>query len=255
MTSSKLPLSVILITKNEERNIEACLQSVLWADEIILVDSESTDKTIKIAKKYTTKIFIRKWEGFASAKDFALRQCTHEWVLWLDADERVTNELAQEIQSVVNNPSMLHTGYEVARRAFFLDKWIRHCGWYPGYVVRLFQKSKTEFIHTRVHEKVEVSGTIGRLQSDLLHYTDDNLFHYFFKFNRYTSLAAEDLRQSGRTASLYDLLARPPFMFFKMYVLKLGFLDGMHGFLLSLLSASYVFAKYAKLWELQQDTR
>jgi glycosyltransferase involved in cell wall biosynthesis len=248
--SQKSRLSVILLTKNEERNIADCLEGVRWAEEIIVVDAESTDKTVEIAKQYTSKVFIQKWSGYAAAKDFALRQTHNEWVLWLDADERVSSALAQEIQTVISRGTDSLTAYAVARRAFFLGKWIRHCGWYPAYVVRLFQKSKTKFINTRVHEKVEVVGKIGKLNNDLLHYTDDTLFHYFFKFNRYTSLAAEDLFELQRTVSSYDIIFRAPLMFFKMYVLKLGFLDGIHGFILSLLSASYVFIKYAKLWEL-----
>jgi glycosyltransferase involved in cell wall biosynthesis len=252
VSSEKLPVTVIIITRNEERNITQCLEGVVWADEIIVVDSESTDRTVEIARHFTEKIFVRKWEGYAATKEFALNNASYEWIFWLDADERVSEELEYEIRTIVYTRKNSYAGYEVARRAFFLGKWIKHCGWYPGYVVRLFQKSKTKFVHTRVHEKVEVSGTIGRLKHDLLHYTDNNLFHYFAKFNMYTSLAAQDLEQTGRAVSLYDIVARPPFMFFKMYVLKLGFLDGIHGFLLSLLSASYVFVKYAKLLELRQ---
>ncbi|MFI5253658.1 MAG: glycosyltransferase family 2 protein [Bacteroidota bacterium] len=246
------PLSVILITHNEERNITECLQSVAWADDIVVVDAKSEDRTIEYAKKYTTKIFITDWLGYAAAKNFALSKATNCWVLWIDADERIPEDLASEIQTIISAQSVNHAGYEVGRRAYFLGRWIKHCGWYPGYVVRLFMKDCSQFNDALVHEKLDVKGSIGRLRGDIIHYTDDNLFHYFSKFNHYTSLAAEDLHKNGRRYSLADLLIHPPFLFFKMYILRIGFLDGIQGFILSVLSSAYVFTKYAKLWELQR---
>ena len=244
-------ISVIVITKNEERNIADCLKSVAWADDIVVVDSQSTDRTVELARQFTPHIVVTPWMGYGAAKNFALEKARHEWVLWLDADERVSPELAREIQDVISESADASAVYEIARKAYFLGKWIRHCGWYPGYVVRLFRKSSAAFSNEKVHERLEYSGEAGRLKNHLLHYTDDNLYHYFSKFNRYTSLAAADVMGSRREFSLTDLLVRPPFLFFKMYVLRLGFLDGMHGLILSLASASYVFTKYAKLWELQ----
>lgn len=248
----RTPLSVIVITLNEERNIGDCLRSVAWADEIVVVDACSKDATAEVAKKFTGKVFIRTWEGYAAAKTFALEQTMHDWVLWLDADERVTPELKNEIQTLLQSGTVQYQAYEVARKAFFLGKWIQHCGWYPGYVVRLFEKHAATFSASRVHEKIDYHGPIGRLQHDLLHYTDDNLFHYFAKFNRYTSLAATELSEKGRKFSFFDMLLRPPFVFVKMYIIRRGFLDGKHGFILSLLSAAYVFTKYAKVWEVQR---
>jgi len=245
----KHSLSVIIITRNEERNIVECLKSVSWANEIIVVDANSTDRTVELAKQFTPRVYVKEWLGFAAAKNFALEQATNDWVLWLDADERVPADLAEEIQAIIEKPTHTHRAFEVARRAYFLGKWIKHCGWYPGFVTRLFRRESARFSNVRVHEKLEIDGTTGRLKNDLIHYTDENLFHYFEKFNRYTSLAAQDLWGSGRTFSLFDVLVRPPFVFFKMYFLRLGFLDGMHGLILSMLSAAYVFAKYAKLWE------
>lgn len=245
------PLSVIIITRNEERNIAECLQSVSWANEIIVVDANSTDRTVELAKQSTPRVYVKQWLGFAAAKNFALEQATNDWVLWLDADERVTPELTREIQDILENSTLTHKSFEVARRAYFLGKWIKHCGWYPGYVVRLFRRETARFNDSRVHEKLEIEGTAGRLKNDLVHYTDHNLIHYFSKFNRYTSLAAQDLWETGKRFSLYDVLVRPPFLFFKMYFLRLGFLDGMHGLILSLISAAYVFVKYVKLWEMQ----
>ena len=247
----KTPLSVIVITLNEERNVGDCLRSVAWADDIVVVDANSGDRTVEIAREFTERIFVRTWEGYAAAKTFAVEQTMHDWVLWLDADERVPDELRDEIRALLETHPVPCRAYEVARRAFFLGKWIRHCGWYPGYVVRLFDKQSVKFSASRVHEKIVYGGATGRLKNDLLHYTDDSLFHYFAKFNRYTSLAAIELSEKGRRASLYDMLVHPPFLFVKMYFLRRGFLDGKHGFVLSLLSAAYVFTKYAKLWEAQ----
>ncbi len=251
MDTTIFNLSVIVITHNEENNIVECLQSVSWAKEIIVVDSQSTDQTVYLAKQYTDKVFVQEWLGYAGAKNFALDNVTSEWILWVDADERVTEELVIEIKNIVCGTADINTGYEVARRAYFLGKWIKHNGWYPGYVVRLFKRKKVRFDDSRVHEKISIDGTIGRLKHDLLHYTDDTLYHYLEKFNRYTTLAAEDMKQAGKRFSLYDIIVRPPFLFFKMYILRRGFLDGMHGLILAMLSASYVFVKYAKLWELE----
>jgi len=246
--SAAAAVSVIVITFNEEENIAACLESVKWADEIIVVDARSADATVEIAKRFTGKVYSTEWKGYGGAKAFGLGHATHEWVFWLDADERVTAALAEEIAGIVGRPSQ-EAGWEVARRAYFIGKWIRHCGWYPGYVVRLFRRESARFSQPHVHERVEITGGTGRLANDLLHYTDETIFHYLAKFDRYTTLAAKDLLERQRTTTWYDLLVRPPFMFVKMFVIKKGFLDGMHGFVLSLLSSAYVFMKYAKAWE------
>lgn len=248
-------LSVITLALNEEHNIVDCLASVKWADEIIVVDSGSADRTVELAKAFTDNVLVVEWKGYGAAKNFALDQATGDWILWLDADERVPDELAAEMQAVVQADDALFAGYNVARRAYFLGKWIQHCGWYPGRVTRLFRQSKSRFTESNVHEQIVVVGKIGELKNDLLHFTDPNLEHYFQKFNRYTSLAAQDLRAAGKRFSLYDVLVRPSFLFFKMYILKRGFLDGIQGFILCVVSSAYVFTKYAKLWELQNQKR
>jgi len=252
MGSSSANLSVIIITHNEERNIVECLESVSWADQLVVVDSRSTDRTAELARTLTSNVFVEEWSGYGGMKNFALSKCRNEWVLWLDADERVSPELRAEIESVIRENSHGMSGFEVARRAYFLGHWIAHCGWYPGYVVRLFRRKGASFTTSRVHERLNVDGSVGRLKNDLLHFTDDTLYHYFTKFNRYTTLAAEDLAEQNYRFSLYDLAVRPPFSFFKMYVLRRGFLDGMPGLILSLASSAYVFCKYAKLWETQR---
>lgn len=245
-------VSVITIVQNEEQNIGECLESVRWADERIVVDSGSVDRTVEVAQQHGADVMTVTWEGYGPTKNVALDHCTGDWILWLDADERVPPELAEEIRSIVDGDGNSEAGFEVGRRAYFLGRWIQHSGWYPGRVTRLFRKGKGRFNDSRVHEQLLLDGPVGSLKNDLLHFTDPNLHHYFTKFNRYTSLAAEQLHAGGRQFSLYDLLVRPPFQFLKMYILRRGFLDGMHGFVLATVSAWYVFTKYAKLWELQQ---
>jgi glycosyltransferase involved in cell wall biosynthesis len=244
-----VPVSILVITRNEEANIAECLASAAWAREIVVVDAESTDRTVELARASNAKVFVEPWRGYAGAKQFALDRCSEPWVLWLDADERVTPELAEEIATAVVKDEPL-AAYRMGRRAYFLGKWIRHCGWYPAPVARLFRRDRARFGEERVHESLRVDGPIGRLRSDLLHFTDRTLDGYFEKFNRYTTLAAEDLASRGERASMSDLLLRAPFTFFRMYVLQLGVLDGYHGFLVSALSAAYVLVKYAKLREL-----
>lgn len=241
-------ISVIVITKNEERNIEQCLESVRWAEEIIIVDAESDDRTAEIARRYTEKVFTKPWLGFAAAKQFAVEQSGNTWILWLDADERVLPGLAEEIRTMDLQRTEC-AAFTVARRAYFLGKWIKHSGWYPGRVARLFHKDRARFNSAAVHEGLEVLGKTGNLHNDLLHYTDPNIYHYFGKYNRYTTLAADELFEKKKTAHFTDLMIRPVWLFLKMYVVRLGFLDGIQGLLLALFSSSYVFTKYAKLRE------
>jgi glycosyltransferase involved in cell wall biosynthesis len=245
-------LSVITLTLNEERNITECLESVRWADELIVVDSGSTDRTEELARLYTPLVITVPWRGYGAARNAALTQATGDWILWLDADERVTPALAGEIRRYVDHDVAEIAGYAIARRAYFCGKWIRHCGWYPSRVVRLFRRGSGSFSETNVHEQLILRGTAAHASNDLLHFTDPDLQHYFTKFNLYTSLAARDMREAGRRFRLWDLLVRPAYQFFKMYVLRLGALDGLHGFILCAVSAAYVFVKYAKLWELNR---
>ncbi|HEX9656046.1 MAG TPA: glycosyltransferase family 2 protein [Bacteroidota bacterium] len=247
-----MSVSVIILTKNEENNITDCLQSVAWAEERIVVDSGSKDGTVERARQLATKVLDAEWKGFGATKNLALEHATCAWILWLDADERVTSEAAVEIQEIVHESDSRFDAYDVARRAYFLGRWIKHCGWYPSRVTRLFRRSKGRFSESHVHEELLMDGQVGHLRNDFLHYTDPNLVHYFRKFNRYTSLAAQDARSARRRFSLSQVLLRPGFMFAKMYIFRLGFLDGMQGLILCLASSAYVFTKYAKLWELQK---
>ncbi|MBN1397887.1 MAG: glycosyltransferase family 2 protein [Bacteroidetes bacterium] len=242
-------LSVVVITKNEEKNVRDCLDSVSWADEIIVVDAGSTDRTVDIVKEYSKKVFSRPWDGYGAAKNFGIAQCSGEWVLSIDADERITPELRDEILGNIENDNIKISAFSVPRRANFMGKWIYRCGWYPGRITRVFRRSKGRFTEEKVHERLEIEGIVVSLKSDLLHYTDPDLKSYFNKFNKYTSLAAEELMDRGKKFSLIKLIANPVWIFFRMYILKRGFLDGIPGFILCVLSANYVFTKYAKLWE------
>jgi glycosyltransferase involved in cell wall biosynthesis len=246
-------LSALVITYNEEANIAACLDGLAWVDEIVVVDAMSTDRTCEIAAKYTPRVLSRTWEGYAEARRYALARCSHEWVLSVDADERVTPELRQEIERTLRQP--VHGGYLVPRKAFFLGRWIKHCGWYPGYVLRLFKKDKAYVTDRKVHEGMRTRGTVGRLKSPLLHYTYPSVPAYFARFDTYTSLAAQELHERGRKAGPGDLLARPFFQFGKMYFAKLGLLDGWEGLVLCAFSGFYVFVKYAKLRQMARDRR
>ncbi len=244
-------LSVVVITKNEEDNIEDCLKSVQWADEIVVIDSGSSDRTVEIAGKYTNKIFIEDWQGYSHAKNFGISKTTGDWILSIDADERVTPELADELKMLLRENNLPFSGYQVARRAYFLGKWIKYCGWYPGYVTRFYKKGIGSYNEARVHEKFEFTGESGILKNDLLHFTDPSLDHYYKKFDTYTTLAAENLHLQNKKFRVSDITIRPVFTFFRMYILQRGFLDGKHGLVLCLLSAFYVFSKYVKLWELK----
>ena len=242
-------LSVIVLTLNEEQNIGDCLESIRWADEIVIADSGSRDRTLEIARGYGARILTIEWKGYGAARNSAVATATGDWILWLDADERVSPELAEEIRGILADPACRMDGFMIARRAYFLGRWIRHSGWYPSRVLRLFRRGHGTFTETHVHERLELSGSTGTTRHDILHYTDPDLEHYLAKFNRYTSLGAADLAAAGRRPVLADLLVRPPFQFVKMYLLRRGFLDGLHGLVLAVLSSAYVFVKYAKLWE------
>ncbi len=250
-------LSSIIIAKNEEVNIRRCIESQLQCidDIVVIVDSKSNDRTLDIVKGYDrVNCEISDWKGYAGTKQFALTLVKNDWVLWIDADEEITEELSEELNRFKNSAPK-EKAFSLARRAFFLGKWIKHSGWYPGRVVRLFNKNFAQFSNKDVHEFLEVSGETGKLNSDLNHYTDPNIFHYFEKFNKYTTLAADELSTSNKTAGFNDLLLRPVFLFIKMYFLRRGFLDGIHGFILAIFSSTYVFVKYLKLWEIQKKKK
>ncbi len=252
MMSAKL--SVVMITYNEEKNLLRSLESIKWADEIVIVDSSSQDRTKEIARKYTDRIYDFEWTGYGPAKQYALQHATGDWIFSLDADEVVTDELKNEILAIISSEQSVD-GYYICRISNFLGKWIKHGGWYPDYVMRLFKRGKAWCTDSLVHEELILEGRSKKLKGLLRHHTNPDLDHYLEKMNRYTTLNVEELKRTGKQASLADILIHPPAVFFKMYVLKLGFLDGIQGFLLALYSSFHVLTKYAKLWHANQSEK
>lgn len=245
-----MKISVAIITKNEEANIARCLKSVSWAYERIVLDTHSTDRTTAIAEENGATVHTAEWEGFGRAKQRAVELASGDWILSLDADEVVTEPLANEIQKVVASSSDIN-GYFVKRRNLFLKKWISHCGWYPDYTLRLFKRGYGKFDNAIVHEELQIAGKTAYLNGELRHYSYPTLAQYLEKSNRYTSLGAQKAFDAGIRASAFDLTIRPCLSFFSHYIVKQGFRDGLEGLLISTLSAVAVQIKYAKLRELQ----
>ncbi|MBI5602161.1 MAG: glycosyltransferase family 2 protein [Deltaproteobacteria bacterium] len=242
-------LSVTIITQNEEKNLRSCLESVAFADEIIILDSESQDRTLSIAREFTDKIFQEPWQGFARQKNMAQDKAQGPWILNIDADERVTTELKEEIVSAIQKGS-LYTGFKIPRKNFFCGQWIRHGGWYPNYQLRLYQKEAGSFAQREVHEQVVVKGKVGTLKAPLEHYTYDSISDYLKRMDRYSDLSARQYLQEGKKVSWPEILFRTKYTFFKMWILQKGFLDGAKGLVLAILYSYYTFVKYAKLKEI-----
>ncbi len=246
MTAARL--SAVVVTLNEEERLRACLESVAWADEIVVVDAESHDKTVQVAREFTDRVLVRPWPGFAAQKNFGLEQATGDWLLSLDADEEVSPELRDEVRALLRARHAAD-GYAVPRRNLFLGQWIRHGGLYPDWQVRLFRRGRGRFVARDVHESVEVEGGLGRLAGHLVHRSYRDLSDFFERAHRYSTLAARDLVRQGRAARARELVLRPLGRFLSMYVAHRGFLDGRKGLLLAALYAYYVFMRTAKVWE------
>lgn len=245
-------LSVAIITHNEEENIGDALESVKWADEIVVVDSFSTDRTREISKKYTDKVFTFEWPGFAEQKNKAVSMTTQPWVLVLDADERVTEALKNEILDIIRDASPASQtgrvdGYYVARKNHFAGRWVRHGGWWPDYTLRLFRRGKGSFQQREVHESIKVNGETGRLKSPLEHFTYKDTDDYLKRMEAYSTLAAKELHKEGRRFCILDIILRPAATFCRMLFLQAGFLDGAYGLKLAYLYSRYTFNKYSKL--------
>ncbi len=244
-------LAVALIVKNEEKHLKACLDTVKdWVDEIVILDSGSIDATKTIALEYTDKFYVNQdWQGFGTQRRLAQQHIESDFVLWLDADERVTPELKLSIQKAVsdNKPNTL---YKISRLSWVFGRYIRHCGWYPDRVVRLYPTTLTQYDDSLVHEKVEISDTMNveNLSGDAIHYTYNDLHHYLVKSAGYAEAWAKQREARGKKSSIGQGIIHAIACFVKMYIIKAGFLDGKQGFLLSLLSAHSTFVKYADLW-------
>ena len=247
----RLPLSVAIITLNEEDRLPDCLASVNFANEIIVVDSGSTDNTVTIAKQFGARVFSQDWLGFGPQKQFAIDQCKNDWVLSLDADERIPEETATEIHTLLAG-EINHTAYSFPRKNFFSGKWIRHGGWWPDRVVRLFRKDKCSMSPSMVHESIDASGSFGKIQGPIIHYTNRNLHQTIDKINKYSSIGAKQLFEQKGSTSTLKALSKAFWKFFHFYFLRLGILDGYQGLVLAVSDAINVFFKHAKLIEMQK---
>ena len=245
-----MKLTVTVITRNEAANIADALESVAWADEIIVVDSHSEDDTVAIAKRYTTHVEIRDWAGYSAQKNFAATLASHDWILSVDADERVTPELAREIRDLMARGPKAR-GYRISRVTYYLGRWLHSTDWYPDYQLRLYDRRCGSWNGRRVHESFELQGTPGVLRHHLQHYAYRDVSDHVTSIDHYTTLAAEQWMEEGRRTRFLELLVHPPVAFLRNYLLRRGFTDGAAGFLVSALNSYYVFMKLVKLWELQ----
>lgn len=246
-------VSACMITFNNSRTVEKALQSVSsWASEIIVVDSFSTDNTFEIAKKHASVYEQRAWPGFRDQYNYCISKAKNDWILFLDADEEVSRELAEEIKERLDREAGTFDGYIAHRRNFYLGRWIMHGGWVPDSEIRLFRKSRGGFSGA-LHANVKVKGKVGELKHYYYHYNYRDIADQIDTINRYSKTAAEDMLREGKRFRYSDLLLRPPIRFIKEYVFKRGFLDGMPGLVIAVSTMYYVFAKYAKLWELERS--
>lgn len=246
-----MKVSVAIITHNAAADLDRCLQSAAFADEIVVVDQGSTDGTPEVCARQGAQLYQRTWQGYGRTKQEAVSLCRNRWVLSLDSDEEVTPRLRAAIAALPEEPG--EAAFAVNRLSCFLGKWIRHCGWHPEYVVRLFDRQRAGFNDRPVHESVDVAGETGRLSGLLHHYSYQSMEQYITKLNRYTSLAAEDLYARGKTASPAAAVVRAQAAFWRMWLLQRGFLDGWAGTVLCLASSFYVLTKYTKLWRLGRN--
>jgi glycosyltransferase involved in cell wall biosynthesis len=243
-------LSVTIITLNEADHIAGAIDSAVWADEIIVVDSGSRDGTVDIARAKGARVVCREWPGYVDQKNHAAGLAAHDWIFSLDADERITPALAAEIQALLAADPPLR-GYRMPRVTFHLGRWIRTTDFYPDYQTRLYDRRAARWRGKYVHESVAVDGRAGRLRHELEHYSFRDLLDHLDRINHYTTLAARQMHEAGRRVGPLGLLVHPPAAFLRNYVLRRGFMDGTTGLMLSLVNATSVFLKLAKLWELQ----
>jgi len=244
-------LSALVITLNEEKRLPACLESVRFADEIVVVDSGSTDRTLEIARGFTSKVFHQDWLGMNGQKAFALGKASGEWILNLDADEAASPRLKQEVQEIMSRPQVEEAGFLIPRLTHYQGRWIRHSGWYPDRKLRLFRRARGRFCGKDPHDEVKADGRVGRLAGEILHWTYEDLAHQVSALSAYAKAAARAKQEGGERFRLFRLLLHPPGAFLRTYVLQQGFRDGYPGFLIAGMNSYYTFLKYARLWELE----
>lgn len=247
-------ISVTVICKNEEKNIRRCLESAKWAEEIIIIDSGSTDNTIEIAKEYTHNIEVIEWKGYSDSRNRALQKVKTEWVLPLDADEEITNGLKEEILGVINSENHEINGYKIPRKSFFLNKWIKHCGWYPGYQMRLCRTKFTTVANRLVHEGYLIEGKTGVLKNDINHYTVNSIYEFTSKINEYSTLQAIE-KAPRKKVGFKEIYFNNISAFYQHFIFKKGFLDGVHGLMVSMFDLITNVLTYMKIYEIQNKEK
>jgi glycosyltransferase involved in cell wall biosynthesis len=245
----KIPLAVAIITKDEEDNIRQCLQSISFAAQIVLVDSGSTDATLCIAEEFGCEVYNEGWYGFGPQKQLAIDKCREPWILVLDADERIPPQTADIIKKIVTASDVKDSGFSFPRKNYFQGRWIKHAGWWPDRIVRLFRKEAGRMTAAKVHEAVEVAGVVGALDVPIEHFTESSLSKIILKIDKYSTLGAEEAFKDGKKSSAFSAFTRAFFTFNQDYFLRLGILDGRQGLTLAVTDAVNKFFKYAKLSE------
>jgi len=248
-----MKITATVITLNEEHNIAAALESLAWADEIVVVDSQSGDRTVEIARTFTDRVYSRPWPGYSAQKNYAAEQATHDWIFSLDADERVSKELAAELQQLKRGGEPEAAGYRMPRLTSYLGRWIRHSGWRPDHKLRLYHRKRARWQGDYVHETLQANGEVRMLNGDILHYTVRDAGEHHLRMNRYTTLAAQQKYSQGKRTTLASLFVSPVAVFLRSYVFKLGFLDGIPGLAIARFAAHYEFLKNLKLWEMWKE--
>jgi len=245
-----MSIAAVIITKDEERNIGACLESVQWADERIVVDAESRDRTVELARRQATQVHVRPWPGYGPQKNFGMEQARAEWILIVDADERITPALREEIQAVLKaGPPAELSGFEIPRRNFFYGRWIRGGGIYPDHQLRLFRKSAGRYDDTRLHENLRLTGRIERLRQPMDHHSMPTIQAHVRKMAWYTTLGAQEKLKNRSSVTALEIAGHHLGTIFKTYVLRGGYQDGVHGVIVALFAGMHTFVKYAKAWE------